>query len=92
MRMSNEFIVDNESRISIFNTESDLLQRRSVKASGLALLGIVVTIDVVADHCEGLTIPIVDHFHSINAGWPVVKTSVMAPFCSAKKRCEGAVL
>ena len=44
MRMSNEFwfLVDNESLISICNTESDLHQRRSVKASGLALLGIVV--------------------------------------------------
>ena len=52
---------DNESQISIFNTESDLHQRRSVKASGLALLGIVVAIGIVAEHCEGLTIPTVDH-------------------------------
>ena len=46
----------------IFNTESDLHQRRSVEASGLALVGIVVTIGIVAEHCEGLTIPIMDHF------------------------------
>ena len=52
---------DNELQISIFNTESDLHQRRSVKASGLALLGIVVTIGIVAEHCEGLTIPTVYH-------------------------------
>ena len=84
-------IVD-ESQISIFNTESDLHQRCSVKASGLALLGIVVTIDIVAEHCECLTISIMDHFPPINIGWPVAKTSVMAPFCSAKKRCEGTVL
>ena len=90
MRMSNEFIVDNESRISIFNTESDLLQRRSVKASGLALLGIVVTIGIVAAHCEGLAIPTVAP--PINTERPVAKTSVMAPFCSAKGRCEGTVL
>ena len=63
-----------------------------MKASGLALLGIVVTIDIVAAHCKGLTIPTVDHFPSINAGWHVAKTSVMAPFCSAKKWCEGTVL
>jgi hypothetical protein len=57
-------LFDNESQISIFNTESDLHQRRSVEASGLALLGIVVTIGIVADHCEGLTIPTVDHIPS----------------------------
>ena len=59
---------DNESQISIFNAESDLHQRRSVKASGLALLGIVVTIAIVAEHFEGLTIPTVDHPPPINAG------------------------
>ena len=63
-----------------------------MKASGLALLGIVVTIGIVAEHCEGLTIPTVDHSPPINTGWHVAKTSVMAPFCSAKERCEGTVL
>ena len=86
------FLVDNESQFSIFNTESDLHQRCSVKARGLALLGIVVTICIVTEHCEGLTVPTVDHFTPIDAGWPVAKTSVMAPFYSAKKRCEGTVL
>ena len=51
----------------IFNFESHLHQRRSVEASGLTLLGIVVTIGIVAEHCDGLTIPIMDHFPSINA-------------------------
>ena len=32
----------------------------AVIGGGLALLGIEVTIDVVAEHCEGLTIPTVD--------------------------------
>ena len=32
--------------------------------SRLALLGIEVTIGTVAEHCEGLTIPTVDHFPS----------------------------
>ena len=63
-----------------------------MKASGLALLGIVVTIDIVGEHCEGLTIPTVDHFPPINADWPVAKTLVMAPLCNAKERCEGTVL
>ena len=45
-----------------FNAESDLHQRRSVKPNGLALLGIVVTIGIVAERCEGLTIPTLDHF------------------------------
>ena len=53
--------------------------------SGLALLGIVVMIGIVAEDCEGLTMSTVDHFLPINAGCPVAKTSVMAPFCSAKK-------
>ena len=62
-----------------------------MEANGLVLLGIVVTIGVVAEHCRALrylplTIP------PINAGWPVAKTSVMKPFCNAKKRCEGTVL
>ena len=60
--------------------------------SGLALLGIVVVIDIVAEDCEGLTMSTVDHFPPINAGWPVAKTSVMALFCSAKRRYEGTVL
>ena len=62
-----------------------------MKAKRLALLGIVVTIGTVAEHCEGLTLPTVDH-PPINTGWPVAKTSVMAPFCSAKTRCKGSVL
>ena len=45
-----------------------LHQRRNMKASGLALLGIVMMIGIVAKHCEGLTIPTVDHFPLINAG------------------------
>ena len=49
-----------------------------VIGGGLALLGIEVTIGVVAEHCGGLTIPTVDHFPLINAGWPVAKTSLMA--------------
>ena len=57
----------------------------------MALLGIVVTIGIVVEHCEGLTIPTVDH-PPINTGWLVAKTSVMDPFCSAKKRCKGTVL
>ena len=59
--------------------------------SGLALLGIVVMIGIVAEDCEGFTMSTVDHFPPINAGWPVakLKTLVMAPFCSAKKRYEG---
>ena len=56
----------------------------------LALLGIVAMIGIIAEDCEGLTIPTVDHFPSINTGWPVAKTSVMAPFCSANKRCDRA--
>ena len=36
--------------------------------SGLALLGIVVAIGIVAEQCEGLTIPTVNHFPPINAG------------------------
>ena len=60
--------------------------------SGLALLCIVVMIGIVAEDCEGLTMSTVDHSPPINAGWPVAKTSFMAPFCSAKKRCEGTVL
>ena len=63
-----------------------------MKASGLVLPDIVVTIGIVAEHCEGLTISIVDHPPPINTGWPVAKTSVIAPFCSAKKPCEGTVL
>ena len=39
-----------------------------VVGSGLALLGIVVAIGIVAEQCEGLTIPTVDHFSPINAG------------------------
>ena len=46
-----------------------------------ALLGIVVTIGIVAEHCEGLTIPTVtvdnEYIHPpalINAGWPVAKS------------------
>ena len=58
----------------------------------MALLGIEVTIGIVTEHCQGLTIPTVDHFPLINAGWPVAKASVMAPFCNAKKRCEGTIL
>ena len=50
-------IFDNESQISVFNAEGDLHQRRNVKASGLALLGIMVTIGIVVEHCEGLAIP-----------------------------------
>ena len=61
-------------------------------ASGLALLGIVVMIGIVAEDCEALTMSTMDHFPTINAAWPVAKTSVMAPFCSAKKRYEGTVL
>ena len=57
MRMSS---FDNESQNSTFNAESDLHQQRNVKANGLALLGIVVTIGIVSEHCEGLTIPTVD--------------------------------
>ena len=73
--------------ISIFNTENDLHQRRSVKSSRLALLGIVVTIGIVVEHCEGLTIPTVDHFPPINAGWladVVLEDGAFAPlFCAA---------
>ena len=51
---------------------------------GLALLGIEVTIGVVAEHCGGLTIPTVDHFPLINAGWPVAKTSLMGRSAAQK--------
>ena len=59
-RFSIMSLSDNGSQISIFNTERDLHQRRSVNANGLALLGIVVTVGIAAEHCEGLTIPTVD--------------------------------
>ena len=52
-------------------------------ANGLALLGIVVMIGIVAEDCEALTMSTMDHFPPINAGWPV---------CSAKKRCGRTVL
>ena len=81
---------ENESQISIFNAESDLHQRRSVKSSGLALLGIVATIFIVVEHSEGLTIPTLDHFPSINAGRlakVVLEDVAFAPlFCVAERR------
>ena len=64
-----------------------------MKASGLALLGLVVTIGIVAERCRALRyLPWTMDPPPINTGWPVAKTLVMAPFCSAKKRCEGTVL
>ena len=58
--------------------------------SRLALLGIEVTIGIVAEHCEGLTIPTVDHFPPINAGWlagVVLEDGAFAPlFCAAERR------
>ena len=44
----------NESQNSIFNTKSALHQQRNMKANGLALLGVVVTIGIVSEHCAGL--------------------------------------
>ena len=76
----------------IFGANFPLKSGGAVIGGGLALLGIEVTMGVVAEHCGGLTIPTVDHFPPINAGWPVAKASLMAPFCNAKKRCEGTVL
>ena len=69
-----------------FNTESDLHQRRSVEASGLVLLGLVVTIGIVVEHCRALRYTPHKHRKS------VAKTLVMTPFCSANERCEGTVL
>ena len=61
-----------------------------MEASGLVLLGIVVTIGIVAEHCEGLTIPTVDHPPPINAGWlagVVLEDGAFAPlFCAAERR------
>ena len=93
-----ENVNENENEFSHFNTESDLHQRRSVEASGLALPGIVLMIGIVAEHCEGLTIPTVDHSPPINAGCladVVSEDGAFAPFfCAAERRhnqglCDG---
>ena len=52
----------------ILNFGNPLKSGGAVIGSGLALLGIVVMIGIVADDCEGLTMSTVDHFPLINAG------------------------
>ena len=66
----------------ILNFGNPLKSGGAVISSRLALLGIVVMTDIVAEHCEGLTMSTLDHSPPINAGWPVAKTSliIMAPF------------
>ena len=70
--------------------------RNSLKSSGavvgsrFALLGIVVTVGIVTEQCEGLTISTMDHFPPMNAGWlaeVVLKGGAFAPlFCAADRR------
>ena len=78
--------------MSHLNSGNALKGGGAVLGSGLALLDIVVVIGIVAEDCKGLTMSTVDHFPPIHAGWSVAKISVIAPFCSTKKRCEGTVL
>ena len=58
--------------------------------SRLALLGIEVTIGIVAEHGEGLTIPTVDYPPPINGAWlagVVLEDGAFAPlFCAAERR------
>ena len=61
----------------------------AVIGGGLALLGIEVTIGVVAEHCGSLTTPTVDHFPLINAGWlagVVLEDGAFAPFFGDAER------
>ena len=70
--------------------------RNSLKSGGavvgsrFALLGIVVTVGIVTEQCEGLTISTMDHFPPMNAGWlaeVVLKGGAFAPlFCAADRR------
>ena len=59
-------------------------------SSRLALLGIDVTIDIVVEHGEGLTIPTMDPPPPINGGWlvgVVLEDGAFAPlFCVAERR------
>ena len=56
----------------------------------MALSGIEVTIDIVAERFEGFTIPTLDHSPFINAGWlaeVVLEDGAFAPlFCVAERR------
>ena len=52
----------------ILNFGNPLKSGGAVIGSGLALLGIVMMIGIVAEDCEGLTMSTVDHFPLINAG------------------------
>ena len=59
--------------------------------SRLALLGIEVTICIVVEHDEGLTIPTVDHPPPINGGWlagVVLEDGAFAPLFCAAVRCH----
>ena len=55
--------------------------------SGLALLGMVVTVDIVDEHCEGLTVSTMDHLPPMNASWPAEVVSkggaIALLFCAA---------
>ena len=67
-----------------------------MEASGLALLGIVLMIGIVAEHCEGLTIYTYrGPFPPINAGCladVVSEDGAFAPFfCAAQRRHNHAV-
>ena len=56
---------------------------------GLALLGIVLAIGIVAEHCEGLTIYTVDHPPFLNDGWlaeVALKGGAVTPlFCASER-------
>ena len=66
------------------------LNVNAAQCGGLALLGILVTVGIVGEQCEGLRIPIVDHPPPINAGWlaeVVLKDGAFAAlFCAAERR------
>ena len=53
-RMYNDLRMRMRMSFQYFNTESDLHQRRGVKTSGLALMGLVVTIGIVAERRRAL--------------------------------------
>ena len=74
----------------ILNLGKPVKSGGAVLGSGLALLGIVVMIEIVVEDCKGLTMSTVDHFPLINAGWPVGKTSVMAPRDNLRPRARAA--
>ena len=84
------FISGGEVFHSVLEANFPLKSGGAVIGGGLALLGIEVTIGVVAEHCGCLKIPTVDHFPLINTGWlagVVLEDGAFAPlFCAAKRR------